>query len=209
MSSMFHAAKMLQTYWGSNDNYDIYEFGLYVGNTATELFTNLKNMNCHYNCYHGFDSFIGFPPNNEGFESWETGKMSIADDYQCNDVEKNKETWYNAHNTGFIPIKLIAGYYSELKDGLVKQSMLPASFIHIDSDLYVSARDALDFMARNNLIVKNTILLYDDWAADDNGYGRDAEGKAHKEIAEKYNLNWQFLDSQWLDKTMNNSFILR
>lgn len=208
MASMMHAAQMLHKYYGNgNDGMDIYEFGLYVGRTAQELHTNLKNLNCHFNCYHGFDSFIGFPENNEGYEQWATGKFSIAEDYKCNDVQQNMKTWYNAVYNGFIPIDLIPGFYGDLKDDIVK-NMKPAAFIHIDSDLYQSAYDALDLLARNKLIIKNTILLYDDWAYDYD-YGEKGEGRAHNEITEKYGFNWEFLDSEWLDTKMNNSFILR
>jgi hypothetical protein len=60
--------------------------------------------------------------------------------------------------------------------------------VDIDVDLYSSTITVLDFMFRNNLIGKGTLLFYDDWGGS-KGFETlsSGESRAHKEMLEKYN----------------------
>ena len=77
--------------------------------------------------------------------------------------------------------------------------------VHIDCDTYTSTLQVLEFLVSHNLLVDGTILVYDDWGAwkqacltKENEYDI-AEGRAHKEIAEKYNLNFEFVGTECID----------
>ena len=56
--------------------------------------------------------------------------------------------------------------------------MLPALYLQIDCDLYVSAYQALDWMLANKLVVAGTIIGYDDWTTG----GEGGEAQAHHEV---------------------------
>lgn len=102
---------------------------------------------------------------------------------------------------GFIdrtdgPTELIVGYYNEsLTDALVAQKgFRPALVVDIDTDLYVSTRDALRWLLRHKLLVASpesgTLVRYDDWlmAANDVSWG---QAKAHTELSAAYGLEWR------------------
>ena len=87
---------------------------------------------------------------------------------------------------------LIEGFYDKvLTDDIVaKYDMCPAKIIEIDCDIYSSAYTALDFMARNGLIVPGSLLYADDWGGtlEKSKEFDGGESRAYKEICEKYNL---------------------
>ena len=68
--------------------------------------------------------------------------------------------------------------------------------IHIDSDIYTSTYEALDFCFKHDLVTKGTIIVYDDWGAYHEksvGEFEVAEGRAHIEIMEKYKKTSNFI----------------
>jgi len=207
MSSMKHAAYILkQLHPKGNDDLDIAEFGICLGNTGHELMQYLKEYDCHFNKFWLFDSFEGLPDNNEGAENWTKGQFNMQQIFNA-DVESIKSTLHKYIYNGFMPIEFIASWYSDLtKEHAAK--MRPISFCHIDSDLYISAMQAMEFMIQNNLFAKDCLLQFDDWSYGGE-YGRDHEGKAFYDITQKYGLKWEVCESIYLDKTSNCSFILR
>ena len=138
----------------------------------------------------GFDSFLGLPSTEEVVpHTWQRGAYS-------SDPRRNLIRQLGPA-VGFI-----AGFYNESlrDDGIVSfHGLEPARYVDIDVDLYGSAFDALDFMFRNGLMVQGTLLGYDDWwvlpclnksvqSPLDAG-----EGRAHREIATKYDVEFECL----------------
>ena len=89
-------------------------------------------------------------------------------------------------------------------DNINKYNMNKASYIDMDCDTYSSTATALDFFIKNNIIVKGTIIGYDDWCVGndyDNDKIRDkyeykcGQSKAHKEFCDKYNITCKRLDN--------------
>ena len=170
-----------------NENYDVYEFGVFKGTTLLYIYELLEKDNIKYNNIVGFDSFEGFPsfeieykkdPNT--YKEW--GKMNFS-------LIDEKDTIIKEINSFFEkkPI-LIPGFFeNSLKDDIVNIfNFKPASFVHIDCDLYTSTYTALDFLFRNNLIVKDTIITYDEWGPLFKKGEPFGEHRAHLEISKKY-----------------------
>jgi len=189
----------------TNKSGDVYEFGVHGGNTIHNIFMLLKKNNIEYNNLYGFDSFCGFPnfkdelkkdPNT--YTPWETMDFNFTEDQSLEEALNGILKRFD----GKKPI-LIPGFYDDvLTDDLVeKYNMKPALFVHMDSDLYTSTYTVLDFMFRNNLIIKNTIVTYDEWSSFFKS-GDFGEERAHNEITEKYNLKWEFLERSEVDKAI-------
>ena len=66
--------------------------------------------------------------------------------------------------------------------------------VDVDSDLYVSAKECLEWMLRNRLMVAGTLLRYDDWK----GHISWGETRAHLEMTIKYGLTWNNITIQLL-----------
>ena len=71
--------------------------------------------------------------------------------------------------------------------------MRPALYVEVDCDLYVSTRQALEWMIESGLIVNGTLIGYDDWFA---GGRAGGEALAHKEVVAKYKLKLKALSPQ-------------
>jgi hypothetical protein len=183
-------------------DYDIYEFGTYLGQSLCGILTYIDDNNIEFNNFVGFDSFKGLP--NEDFDNnnnpyWEKGRYSINEyvskEYNVVDYK------YFLYNTGRLPkkyfdkFKVVKGFYEKtLNDDLIKEENLKLPlFINIDCDLYTSTNQVLDFIFRNNLYIPNkTIIRYDDWANNKNEYFT-GQSKSHIEMTKKYNINTKLL----------------
>lgn len=123
----------------------------------------------HY--FYGFDTFRGTPENNEDNRVFPKGSYSAS----YAEVEKK----CRKANMRF---RLFKGLFSEVDEEELK-SLQPAAIIHIDSDLFFSARDALEKIETE--LRQGTILLMDDYncfsSSDSKG-----ERRALKEFCEKY-----------------------
>lgn len=191
---------------------DYYEFGVLLGVSFRAPLTDNEYRWCF-----GFDSFVGLPKEVDGLG--EDG--SIAHDprqtegvyslvtgigNQTHTFSKGSEEEYNSLDEAVEAIKkgllevgdnfsLIPKFYSELNSEDVKKyAMRPAKYVYLDCDLYISARDALEFLIQNDLLVEGSKICYDDWDQFDAFDYPEFEGgvsKAHKDITLKYNIKWE------------------
>jgi hypothetical protein len=189
---------------------DFYQIGVYCGYSLIDIIHILQTYNIVPRKTFGLDSFCGLPKEKKDIipdKGWEEGTWNIQthwnvktkDDAMIKTYEfiKNELQNHNCSNIFFIPV-----FYENLRDEYVKiYDMKPAIYVDVDCDLYSSTLDALDFLYRNKLIIKNTIIGYDDWGGNEdwktNGSG---ESRAHKEIEEKYKVKYKLL-KQFGDKT--------
>ena len=181
----------------------VYEFGVYNGLSMLSLWRNLKPI---YNSLYkkestateeeestfmwGLDSFEGLPKEITSEEN----RVWQASDYKSkNTVQGDIAAQIQA------PVKWVKGWYNEsLTDSLPKErGMVPAMYLGIDADLYSSSVTVLDWAFRTGIAVPGTMIGYDDWWVLPCQKGLKGpspldggEGKAHREISEKYDVEF-------------------
>lgn len=118
------------------------EFGVWQGSSIRRIIQAMRNAGIYSSCIYGFDSFMGIP------EQW--GSMPAG--------------FFNLD--GKIPdfqdkgITIIPGWFNEVLPNFLNTNKDFASFIHIDCDVYSSAKYILN--ALQSRIVPGTILLFDE-----------------------------------------------
>lgn len=190
-------------------NMTILEFGVATGNTLSAMLDALIELQKIPKYVFGFDSFLGLPKEDASTilpDEWQEGNFNIVDELKQKDIQtdtyngikliKSRFEKYLSHQ---ILIELIVGWYSDLNEQqVVAYNIQPASYIHIDCDLYISTMQALDFLFANHLVKENCIIRYDDWK--NNSY--IGEHKAHLEAMQNYGWRAEFIGS----KFSNNVF---
>lgn len=178
---------------------DVYEFGVYTGGTLRDTISQLKSNKIKFNHVYGFDSFEGLPQETNNMiiegDHWKVGAFSACDALKIWD-------WNILHKQILQTIgheedtTLIKGYFSEsLTQKLVMtHNFRPALFVHIDVDLYISTIQVLEWMVKNKLLIKNTIIRYDDILKVPENTG---ELLAHSQICEKYNIKYSRIDKHY------------
>jgi hypothetical protein len=178
---------------------DIYQFGVYTGRSMKAIASELLRSNVSYHKMWGFDSFQGIPPEvshrnrTVGYGNllssvYKDGAYNAADVLGVHSL-----VGIQAKLEQFIastrPVGWIAGYYDQsLTTTLSSQRcMRPAMYVDIDCDIYSSTKVVLRWLFENRLIVRGTVLAYDDLIDEAGGYS-DGEGLAHTEIMAQYSV---------------------
>lgn len=121
--------------------------------------------------FYGFDTFDGMPENEEGGHTFKKGYYASS----CERVDKK------CAGAG-MNCRLFKGLFSSLDDETLR-GLQPAAILNIDSDLYLSARDALE--KTKDKLQQGTILMMDDYncfSSDDS----KGERRALREFGERY-----------------------
>ena len=161
---------------------DVYQFGVFEGGslrTITRVHDGARAW--------GFDSFAGLPPEElteTQIWQWRAGRFSTS-------LARVASRVSNATT-------LIPGFFNEsLTPKLAAASgMRPATYVDIDADLYSSSRQALDWLFSQRLLVRGSVVGYDDWwalacAANSTRVEAHGEPRAHREVTQKYGARWQ------------------
>ena len=140
-----------------SEGHGYYEFGLFKGFSfwfAEQMSRDYVGNDFQF---YGFDSFEGLPKSevDSDYLYWREGNYAASIEYA---TEKLKD-----HGTDLKKVKLFKGFYSKHHfDSLRKSnSFLPISICVIDSDIYESCVEVLDFI--KDLLVPGSILLFDDY----------------------------------------------
>jgi len=136
------------------------EFGVWTGHSLRYIRARVPR---HQTIY-GFDSFQGLP------EFWK-------DDCPKGNFATNERP--RVHN-----VVLIEGWFADTLPGFVASHQGPASFIHIDCDLYSSTKTIFDHCA--DLIVPGTVLMFDEMFGYD-GW-QEHEHKAFMEFGRRFEI---------------------
>ena len=186
---------MLQKYTKNFVSGDIYQFGVYSGvsiHNILEIFNKFRTPIVVW----GFDSFEGLPLETQetiACPEWNKGEFSTCDYLDVKNPQEAAdiltEFLYQQYPDHIV--NMIVGYFSDTlpKLDVNKLQMIPASYVDIDVDLYSSTVELWDFMLQNKLIQEGTIVYYDDWKGLEYG-----EGRAHKEVCEKYGIEFTHLE---------------
>lgn len=114
----------------------ICEFGVWRGTTINFLASLTQRT------LYGFDSFEGLPERwRDGFEK---GRFKVASLPRVRDN-----------------VQLIKGWFNESLPPFLSAHKEPAAFLHVDCDLYSSAKTVLELFAPR--IRKGTVIVFDDY----------------------------------------------
>jgi len=149
---------------------DYYEFGVYRGHSLIsswlsycrfhERITTSKDLPFQRegtvvrfmeqsSTFYGFDSFSGMPENDEGEDTLATGTFLAT--------EQNTAALCAAAGLKPPRLRLVPGLFSENAQAI---GAAPAAIVHLDCDLYLSTRDALNMIGPR--LVQGSVLLCDD-----------------------------------------------
>lgn len=166
---------------GIKSRIDYLEFGVARGTSVIAMNELAKARGMSLNTY-AFDSFEGLPSAEGSFVS---GDMAYGQQTFLRFVRKA--------GVSLDHLRCIPGYFdrsltSELKAELGLIQARPV-IVHCDADLYVSARDMLNWMS--TFAATGSVVIFDDWYAfDDQKRPQDhGEQKAFAEWPDR--VNWQ------------------
>lgn len=171
------------------------EFGVWKGSSLSEIYDMYNDMIINNETiFYGYDSFLGLPEEV---------------------LDKNNPSYWTKELfslNGVVPeilnnerIKIVKGFFSEsLTDEFASTLTQKIGLLHIDCDIYTSTYDVLDFCFKNDLLVKGSIIMYDDWGGylEKLGPGHEfeaGEGLAHVDIMKKYNRECTYKHKEVLD----------
>ena len=170
------------------------EFGVFRGNSILEYYSAYQESGITPSFF-GFDAFKGLPEEKlDQHSPWKTGDFNLNG--HINPELLNKEG-----------MEIIPGWFNETLNADTKKKFKrkKAGLIHVDCDIYTSTLEVLEFLVTNNILADGALIVYDDWGAwkqayltEDNAYDV-AEGRAHKEIAEKYGLKFELVNTVCFD----------
>lgn len=153
------------------------EFGTYKGYSINMMANWYPDQT-----FYGFDSLVGLP------EAWERSDTSTYDKGHF----QTPKPHFN-HNVDFV-----FGYFHESLPSWLEENAKDdsfVSFLHIDSDLYSSAKTVLTLL--NDYINTGTVIVFDelcDWQ--DSGIypkWKDGEWKALCEWIEEYDRSYEII----------------
>ena len=164
-----------------------FEFGVFKGGTIEFISNTLIELHRVHQIIHGFDSFEGLP------EDWEMGRYTKSqtkhklnkyypeNDYEWLDAVEDKVAKKEVFDlSGQIPEKLlkikniniVKGWYDKSLPKFIKENPIhKVNFIHIDSDLYSSAKTILDNL--QPYLKGKCVIHFDEFA----GYPRAYENE--------------------------------
>ena len=194
-----HAFKNTKSFaWGASSTFvqrandlaahdlDIYQFGVYTGGTMMSMHRRIKS----YRRMWGFDSFQGLPEETKGLRiegrHWRPGGFSSKGALGAKTPE---EAMHQVTvKIGNPNATLIQGFFNESLPKMDLSSCRPALLVDVDSDLYVSAKEALTWLFKHRIARVGTLIRYDDWNIGDPSWG---EAKAHKDISDEFGVTFR------------------
>ena len=181
-------------------HFDIYEFGIYTGNSFKQIYEAMQECKVRPAKVWGFDSFEGLPAEAPGVplgEGWEQGNFRVDDPDIMNIISRSVD--------GSIPFELVKGFFHDTLNAQLLPRLKEAIFLDIDSDLYISCYEILDFFFSHRLIARGCLISYDDWGG---AIGIGGESKAHADIMQKYKVDCAEVFSVG-DKNIEKAFLVR
>ncbi len=175
------------------------EFGVYQGKTIGTIADLQPNKPIY-----GFDSFYGLP------EHWDNdnpigsytlhGRIPALIDRGDNVIHGERFKKWNDN------IVLIQGLFESTLPEFVSSHKDMVAFIHIDSDLYSSAKTILHYLT--NQIVPGTVICFDDWCGYPTCHNVDHEVKAFAEFLLLKQYNCTSISFQTYDTYSQVGFLI-
>lgn len=140
---------------------DYLEFGVFKGSTFFEVYRIAKAKRLNDMRFFAFDSFEGLPESkgiDKESRQFEKGEYHATIEQFKSHIKKHAVTGGDPKDIVVVPGWFDKVLKPELKSRLKMKS---AAVVWIDSDLYESAVQVLDFVV--DLLVDGTIIVFDDW----------------------------------------------
>lgn len=149
---MYNLSLMAACELVNKDSEHILEFGVFTGGTL-EILCQMFSGQFGHKQIHGFDSFFGLPEEWAGLVKGTFGTEGQLPEGVCSLLE------------GYPNLTVWQGWFADTLP-LYKQVTKPIGLIHIDCDIYRSTKEVL--FGLNDLILPNTILVFDEWCYEGN-----------------------------------------
>lgn len=155
---------------------DYLEFGVYAGTSMACMYRALEKVGLDGVRLFGFDSFEGLPAQ----AATDDGGLWRPGDF-CADVNFAREC-LRKQGVDMKRVQLVKGWFSDTctPELLARHNISRAGVIMIDCDMYLSAKQALDFVGP--LIGDHAVILFDDWHSMDLARRNLGEKKAFEEF---------------------------
>jgi hypothetical protein len=171
---------------------DVYEFGVFNGNTLGRLIKGFREKKIEVGHFWGFDSFEGLPKEDSRVwhnPEWPEHAFNVQKDFGLHSVDEAVAFVYNNLNQVNLDdnVTLIPGYFEDTCNGKTwsDMKMYFAHYIHIDADIYISSYQALDFCFDHWIPVNGTFIRFDDMMSTPRNAGQHL---AWTKIKAKYNV---------------------
>lgn len=179
----------------------IYQWGVCTGRSMIETTRYFKHSDIKIDKHFGFDTFTGMPDETAeqvDQESWLKGGLNASEFLGVSSVDECIKTIYDqlVNIDSTTQFHLIPGLAEETinDENNKKYGFTPALIIDADFDIYSPTKFALDYFIKNGIIVEGTIIYYDDWGGVKGWENMEkGEARAHKEICDAYNIEFNFL----------------
>jgi hypothetical protein len=157
---------------GTGDVGDYLEFGVCHGSSMRSMHRAMTRTGLGHVRMFGFDSFEGLPPEAADDDGgvWRPGQFPSDEEYTRQLLTQAGVDWGRT--------RLVRGWFSEtLTPELLATEGLAGrvSMVMVDCDMYLSAKQALDFCA--GALGDRAIVFFDDW--------RSGQGSAERDLAER------------------------
>lgn len=176
---------------------DILEFGVGSGRSLAKIVKYLKEFDITFPVVYGFDAWQGLPVEKEGiavFDKFSPGSYWYhePDEFTLRDL------------LTFNNIFLYNTYFDKLDNIPCFDVRLNALLIHIDCDLYISTKQALDWCFKHNMVKEHTLIAFDEFKSTDRLSG---EQLAWQEIASQYKFESEEIwHNTYYDKDTGQKF---
>lgn len=165
---------------------NLMEWGVFSGNTLNRLIKGAEAAQKPFTAVYGFDSWIGLPKEAAGVwqnPEWPETAFSVCRDFNLATPEEAVE--FVRNRVERKDINLISGFFSDtLTDELGEKLKDSASYIHIDTDIYLSSYQCLNWILKHKIAKPGCFFRFDDWNS--TPYGEGGQSLAYIQCLQKY-----------------------
>lgn len=175
------------------------EFGVYKGGSIGTIATCNPNKTIY-----GFDSFEGLP------EFWNKenpkGTFTLQGEVPPKIFRGSNIIHGEVYQDWNPNISLIKGLFEDVLPKFVEEHSENIAFIHVDSDLYSSAKTIFKFF--KDRIIPGTVICFDDWCGYPDCVNRDHEIKAFAEFLLETNFGYKTISFQTYPTCSQTGFLI-
>lgn len=151
-----------------------YEFGVFRGFSIWFAEQVAREYSASDSYFYGFDSFEGLPKTriDADLANWAEGNYAAPYEFVISKLKEN--------GTDFSRVKLYKGFFSKsfFSDLKSREKFMPVSICVIDSDIYESCAEVLNFI--KDFLVAGSILIFDDY----NAFGKSSDHGERRALIE-------------------------